>query len=120
MKQPLAFRQAFSEGNATPADRLAAFALLNLGMVQALASGTLGAADAVRWFYNADNCLFVRKQMKSKPADAIMSHGVQLPDLFDFLPPAEAQRQFTRELEEIRQLCLKLLAPGRLPARATG
>lgn len=89
-------------------------------MVHALASGALGTDDAVRWFYNAENCLFVRKQLKSKSADAIMSHGVQLPDLFDCLSPAEAQRQFTRELEESRQLCLKLLSPGRSSVRATG
>jgi hypothetical protein len=116
MKQSLALRQSLARS----ADPRAIFALLNLGMVQALTSGALGATDAVRWFYNAENCLFVRKQLKSKTADAVMSHGVQLPDLFDCLSPAEAQRQFTRELEEIRQLCLKLLAPGRLSARATG
>ena len=52
-----------------------------------------------------------------------MSHGVQLPDLFDCLPTEEAQREFLHELEMIRSLCLKLLEKGRslgVANRATG
>src|SRR5262249_39126277 len=37
------------------------FALINLGIIESLASGVLGAADAVRLFYNADNCFYVQK-----------------------------------------------------------
>ena len=44
-----------------------------------------------------------------------MSHGVQLPDLFDCLPTEEAQREFYHELETMRSLCLKLLEKGRSP-----
>ena len=52
-----------------------------------------------------------------------MSHGVQLPDLYDSLPTEEAQREFLHELEIIRSLCLKLLEKGRslsVANRATG
>jgi len=37
--------------------------------------------------------------------DKVMSHGVQLPDLFDALPADEAHRQFQRELATMRALC---------------
>jgi hypothetical protein len=49
-----------------------------------------------------------------KTADAIMSHGVQLPDLFDVLPREEAHREFQRELAIMRALCLKLLEEKQL------
>jgi hypothetical protein len=42
-----------------------------------------------------------------------MSHGVQLPDLFESLPAEEARREFYRELEIIRTLSLKLLGEHR-------
>jgi hypothetical protein len=58
----------------------------------------------------------VRNHLKEKNADKIMSHGVQLPDLFDVLPPQEAYREFQRELETMRSLCLKLIAEARLVA----
>jgi len=45
-----------------------------------------------------------------------MSHGIQLPDLFEVLPPEEAQREFQRELATIRSLCLTLLEEQRLVA----
>ena len=37
--------------------------------------------------------------------DKVMSHGVQLPDLFEALPADEAHRQFQRELGTMRALC---------------
>jgi hypothetical protein len=70
---------------------------------------------AVQHFYNADNCLFVRTHFRSREANAIMNHGVQLPDLLDCLSPEEAQREFCHELETMRWLCLKLLEKGRSP-----
>jgi hypothetical protein len=85
------------------------FALLNLGIVESLANGLMSAADAPRLFYHADNCLFVRKRLRDKTADEIMSRGVQLPDLFEALPADEAQREFQHELASMRGLCLKLL-----------
>jgi len=43
--------------------------------------------------YLGDNCLFVRKHLRNKIVDEIMSRGVQLTDLFDTLPAEEAQRE---------------------------
>lgn len=91
------------------ADRLAVFALLALGLVESLANGVLSASGAVRSFFTADNCLYVRKQLRDKAADEVMGRGVQLPDLFDALPAEDAQREFQRELAAMRALCLKLL-----------
>jgi hypothetical protein len=47
-----------------------------------------------------------------------MSRGVQLPDLFDCLPPEEAQRELYHELETMRALSLQLLAKGRFRSDA--
>ncbi len=94
-------------------DRLAFFAFVNLGFIESMAHGLVSAADAVRHFYHADNCLFVRSCLKDKTADRIMSHGVQLPDLFDGLPTEIAQREFLHELATMRSLCLKLLESER-------
>jgi hypothetical protein len=91
------------------AARLAIFAVVNLGFVELLANGLMSAAEAVRRFYNVENCLFVRKVLKDKTADRVMSHGVQLPDLFDVLPSEEAQREFLHELATMKSLCLELL-----------
>ena len=96
--------------------KLALFALLNLGVIESLASGALGATEAIRLFYHADNCLFVRKHVRDKSADRLMSHGTQLADLFDALPPEEAHREFQRELEIMRSLCRHLLEKEPLAA----
>jgi hypothetical protein len=89
--------------------QLTLFGLLNLGLIESLADGLLSATDAVRLFYNADNGLFVRKQLRAKAADEIMGRGAQLPDLFDVLPAKEAHREFRRELAAMRSLCARLL-----------
>ncbi len=89
------------------------FGLVNLGLIQSLADGLLSATDAVRLFYNADNGLFVRKQLRVKAADEIMSRGAQLPDLFDVLPTEQAHREFRHELATMRGLCAKLLEAKR-------
>ena len=91
------------------AEHLALFALINLGLIESLANGILTASDAVRLFYCAENCMFVRKHVTNKTADQIMSHGVQLPDLFEALPTEEAFREFQHELSAMRSLCLKIL-----------
>lgn len=109
MKQSSPFRIALSEASSSPAEQLKYFALVNLGLVESLATGVLSATEAIQRFYHADNCLYVRKHLRNKEANAIMSHGVQLPDLFEFLPAEEAQREFYHELEAMRSLCLKLL-----------
>ena len=113
MRQHHPFRIVLSaiSGNLTEQREL--FALLNLGLVQSLASGILSSTEAVERFYYADNCLYVQKHFRQKEANAIMSHGVQLPDLFECLPTEEAQREFYHELETIRSLCLRLLEKRR-------
>ncbi len=113
MKQSHPFPIMLSEASSSPTEQLKYFALLNLGLVESLTSGVLSATEAIQHFYHADNCLYVRKHLRSKEANAIMSHGVQLPDLFEFLSAEEAQREFYHELEAIRSLCLKLLEKER-------
>jgi hypothetical protein len=73
------------------------------------ASGSPPAHQVALFALLPENCLFVRKHLRDKLADVIMSHGVQLPDLFEALPPDEAHREFQRELATMRSLCLKLL-----------
>lgn len=92
-----------------PDKKLESFALLNLGLLQAVASGTMTAGDAVECFYHADNCRHVHDHFKSKGPGITMSHGVQLSDLFAALSPEEAQRELYAELEKMRGLSLKLL-----------
>ena len=113
MKQNHPFHILLSDSRGKPTQQLELFALLNLGIAQSLASGVISATESIQRFYHADNCLYVRKHLRSKQANAIMSHGVQLPDLFDCLSAEEAQREFFHELETIRSLCLKLLEKGR-------
>lgn len=96
--------------------RLALFALLSLGLLESLENGMVSATDAVRVFFNAENCQFVRQVLRDKIADEIMSHGVQLPDLFAVLPAEEAHREFQHELAAMRSLSLRLLEPHRMAA----
>ena len=95
------------------------FALLNLGLVQSLVSGVLSPTEAVERFYHAENCLYVQKHFRHKAAHTLMSHGVQLPDLFASLPAEEAQREFYHELEIMRSLCLQLLEKRRSASGAS-
>lgn len=100
----------------TTEHRLALFAWLNLGILESLTSGVITVDDAVRVFFNAENCLFVRQDLTDRTADEIMSRGVQLSDLFKILPPDEAQQEFERELATIRERCLRLLKEKSLAA----
>ena len=118
MRQREFSRLVLADTTGDELQQLELFALVNLGIVQALVSGTLSVAEAVERFYHAENCLYVRKQLHNRTADAIMSRGVQLPDLFDALPAEEAQRELYHELELIRTLCLKLLDAERTQNRA--
>ena len=113
MKQRHPSRVHLSEVPGSPPQQLELFALVNLGLVQSLASGILSPTEAVKRFYHADNCLYVRRHLRKKEANAIMSRGTQLPDLFDCLAAEEARREFYHELEIIRALCLELLAEKR-------
>ncbi len=96
--------------------QVASFALLGLGIIESLTSGLMSATDAHRLFFHAENCLFVRKHLKEKIADQIMSYSVQLPDLFDALLAEEAQQEFQRELATMHSLCLKLLENKQIAA----
>ena len=116
MHNRMDLKSLLAASDGMPAQQSALFALLTLGILESLANGLLSAADALRVFFHTENCLYVRKQLRDKITDAIMSHGVQLPDLFTVLPPEEAYREFQRELATIRSLCLKLLGEQRLVA----
>ena len=119
MKQHHSARIVLSATPGTVAQQREMFALLNLGLVQSLASGVLNPTEVVERFYHAENCLYVQKHFRQKEAHAIMSHGVQLPDLFEWLPAEEAQREFYHELETIRSLCLRLLEKQRPSSAAS-
>ena len=96
--------------------KLALFAWLNLGIIESLTKQQLKPIEAVRIFFNGENCLFVRRRLRDEIADEIMSRGVQLADLFDILPSDEAQRRFEKELKKIRSLSLSLLEERSLAA----
>jgi hypothetical protein len=97
------------QSGGTRKQKLAALATVTLGMIEALSSEAMEPADATIAFFNAENCLWVHRQLKSAAADEIMSRGVQLADLFDVLPPAKARMEFAKELKQMRGLCVKLL-----------
>jgi hypothetical protein len=109
----VSLKTLLSVADGTPAQLLNLFAVLTLRMIESLANDVLRATDALRVFFHPENGLFVRKQLHGKIADTIMSHGVQLPDLFEMLPTGEAHREFQRELIIMRSLCLKLLEDKR-------
>jgi hypothetical protein len=116
MHNKISLKTLLAASGELPEQQVALLAFLTLGVLESLANGLLSATDALQVFFHTENCLFVRKQLRDKIADAIMSHGIQLPDLFAVLPPEEAQREFQRELATIRALCLKLLEAQRLVA----
>ena len=116
MHHRMSLQALLAVSHESPGQRVALFALLSLGIIESLTYGLLSVTDALRVFFHAENCLFIRKHVRDKTADAVMSHGVQLPDLFEALPPAEAQREFQRELATMRALCLKLLEQKQLVA----
>jgi hypothetical protein len=87
-----------------------------LAFTEGLGRNPMSAIDATRLFFNAENCLYVRKKLRDKKADEIMGHGVQLQDLFEVLPGKEAQQEFQRELASIRSLCLQLMERHELVA----
>jgi hypothetical protein len=116
MTSTIDLQMLLSNSDRTLEQKLALFAWLNLGIVESLANGLMSATDAVRIFFNAKNSLFVRQELTDHSAEAIMSRGLQLTDLFDALPAKEAQREFQRELATIRSLCLSILEEKRLAA----
>jgi len=115
MKDSINLQALLSQAN-NRRQQVTSFALLCLGVIESLTSGLMSVTDALRLFFHAENCLFVRKNLKENIAAQIMSHGVQLPDLFDALPVEAAQREFQRELTIMHSLCLKLIEDKRIAA----
>src|SRR4051794_35740576 len=113
MNSSIQLKNLLSETGRAPDHQLALFAFISLGVLETLSNGLMSASDAVRLFFNAENCLFVQKFMGEKIANEVMSHGVQLPDLFEALPAEEANREFRRELAIMHSLCLKLVEEER-------
>jgi hypothetical protein len=115
MKQRVDIQSLLSQSH-NEDQRLTSFALLSLGVVESLVAGAMTATGSAEVFFNADNCLYIRRHLRHKIADEIMSRGVQLHDLFDALPVEEAQQEFQREVAAIRALGLILLDEQRLAA----
>lgn len=115
MKYAIELSSLLSSETGTISRQLESFALLSLGVIESLLNGSFKPEKSIRFFFHAQNCSFIRK-LKSKHADEIMGRGVQLADLFDALPPAEAQREFERELGVMRGLCVRLLKKRQLVA----
>jgi hypothetical protein len=89
------------------------FAVAALGIIDSLTAGSMTPSEAIRAFFHAKNCRFVRSKLRDKRADEVMSRGVQLADLFDFLPIEEAHREFQHELAAMKTLCHELLQAER-------
>ena len=115
MQQIIELKSLLARTN-DPHQREEAFALLGLGITESLSSGARGAVEAMREFFHAENCLYVKQTLHSRVADEFMSRGIQLADLFDILPVEEAQREYQREIALMRALCLRLLASEPLAA----
>lgn len=81
-----------------------------------MSKGLLTAEEAVRIFFHAENALFVHRNLRVETAEEIMSRGVQLPDLFDVLPPKQARAEFQKELRKMRALSLGILERKQLAA----
>jgi hypothetical protein len=109
MKPHMQLESLLGAASGGRAEELKLFARLVLGVIEELDHGLTSATDAVHSVFSAENCLFVRKHFREKLPDRIMSHGVQLPDLFDALPSELAYREFKRELATMRSLCLRIL-----------
>jgi hypothetical protein len=109
MRDPVPLSVLLAAAVNKPGAQRQLFAFITLGIIESLASGLLSATAGVRIFFNAENCLLIRKRFKKGVADQVMGHGVQLPDLFEALSPEEAYREFQKELATMRALCLKLL-----------
>ena len=116
MNKTIRLQNVFAETGDQREQQVALFAFLCLGLLDALASGTVSASEAVHLFFNAENCLFVHRHLDEKTADSVMSHGVQLPDLFQALPAESALREFQHELSIMRSLCTRMLEPMRMAA----
>lgn len=92
--------------------KLTVFAALNLAMVRSIDRKGAALDDITAGFYNAKNCLYVKRSLRQREADELMSRGVQLVDLFAALPRKQAEAELKREKDAMRAICDKLLATG--------
>lgn len=69
MRQSYLFPIVLSKVSNASTQQLGLFALLNLRLVQSLASGILSATEAVQLFYNAESCFYVRKHLRNREAN---------------------------------------------------
>lgn len=115
MKYPIELSSLLSSETGEIPRQLESFALLTLGVIESLTNGSFKPQDSIPFFFHGRNCRYIRK-LKNKTADEVMGRGVQLADLFDALPPAEARREFERELTAMRGLCIRLLKKRQLVA----
>ena len=116
MNRKINLKALLSTRGRTLEQKLALFAWLSLGIVESITKGLLKPEDAVSIFFNADNCLFVRRTLKEENAEEIMSRGVQLVDLFDALPAKRAHQELQKELKRMRSLSFSILDQKRLAA----
>ena len=98
MKQSHGLRVVLSELSGSVGRQLELFALVNLGLVQSMASGVLTPTEAVERFYHVGNFLYVQKHFRRREAQTIMSRGIRLPDLFDSCHPKRRSASFTMSL----------------------
>lgn len=56
MTNLISLKTIFADVEKKPEQQLTLFALLNLGILDSLASGTISADDALQTFFHADNC----------------------------------------------------------------
>lgn len=71
MKQSHPLRVVLSELSGSVRRQLELFALVNLGLVQLMASGVLTPTEAVERFYHAGNFLYGQKHFRRKEAQMI-------------------------------------------------
>ena len=116
MNQKIDLRTLLGSSDKTSEQRLALFAWLSLGIIESLTKGIVTPIDAVRIYFHADNCLFVRYEFGQEIADEIMSHGTQLADIFEVLSTDEAEQEFQTELAMIQSLSLNILERERVAA----
>lgn len=113
---PILLQRILGLGCTRPEEQLEVFALLVIGLLDAVETGVLSPADAVAIFFHADNCRFVGASLTSADASEVMARGTQLADLFDALDPEEARRDCAAETAAMRARCLAVLDHERLVA----
>lgn len=113
---PIYLERLLCGHGASPDEQCEVFALLMLGLLDSLENGVLSPAHAVAICFHAENCRFVGSVLDCADAEEVMGRGSQLVDLFEALPPEEANREYATEVAAMRNLCLAILGRERLVA----